>query len=229
MPNKEKFNIPSNIKEHLSQNDKVNTLSDKNEHKSTYSSDINVPSETIVDIPQTVIDNQHKNMNIPPGNVDIPSSETNLPNYNPKLYYYYNNDLIRRKITLKIDPGNDKEILNIVINKTKRISIFDIKKYVMEQKHEYTYDRQTIKYIGEVLSKKDITFKEMNCKRDIVLDIVIVQIYLQSIVNDKILIDKIYHNNSSLIGKKCLNKQSNEIVIIVFLLTEIILWHTPKE
>ena len=35
----------------------------------------------------------------------------------------------------------------------------------------------------------------MNCKRGMVLDIVIEQLFLQSIVNDKILIDKIYHNN----------------------------------
>ena len=153
-------------------------------------------------------------MNIPTGNVDMPSSETKLPNYNPKLYYYYNHDLIRRKITLKIDPGNDKDSFNIVIHKTLWKFIFDIIQYVMEQNHEYTYDRQIIKYMGKVLSKKDITFEEMNCKRDMVLDIVIEQFSLQSIVNDKILIYKIYHNNSSLIGKKCLNNQSNEIIII---------------
>ena len=45
IPNKEKINIPSNIKERLPQNDKVNILSNKIEHKSTYSSDINIPSE----------------------------------------------------------------------------------------------------------------------------------------------------------------------------------------
>ena len=137
----------------------MNILSNKSEHKSTYSSDINEPSKKIVDIPQTVIDNQHKNMKIPPGNVDIPSSETSLPNYNPKLYYYYNNDLIRRKITLKIDPRNDKESLNIVIHKTKWKSIFDIKKYGMEQNHEYTYDHQRIKYMGEVYPKKILHLK----------------------------------------------------------------------
>ena len=98
-------------------------------------------------------------MNIPTGNVDIPSSETKLPNYNPKLYYYYNNDLIRRKTTLKIDPGNDKESLNIVIHKTKWKSIFDIKKYGMEQNHEYTYDHQRIKYMGEVYPKKILHLK----------------------------------------------------------------------
>ena len=65
----------------------------------------------------------------------------------------------------------------------------------MEQNHESTFDRQTIKYMGEVISNNNITFEEMNCKSDIVLDIVIEQLFLQSIVNDKILIDKIYHNN----------------------------------
>ena len=109
------------------------------------------PKKTIVDIQQTVNDNQQKNINIPPGNFDIPSSQKNLPNYNPKLYYYYNHDLIRRKITLEIDPGNDKDSFNIVIHKTLWKSIVDIKQYVMEQNHEYTYDRQTIKYMGKVL------------------------------------------------------------------------------
>ena len=156
----------------------------------------------IVDLPKTVIDNQHKNMNIPPGNVNIPSSKFKLPNYNPNEYYYFGNDQIRRKITLKADTSNDKESLNLVIHKTKWKSIFDIKKYVMEQNHEYTYDRQTIKYMGEVLCNKNVTFQGINCKSDMVLEIVIEQLSLQSIVNDNMLIDKIYHNNSSLIGKE---------------------------
>ena len=44
IPNKEKFNIPTNTKESLSQNNKVKIPSNKNEHKPTYSSNINVPS-----------------------------------------------------------------------------------------------------------------------------------------------------------------------------------------
>ena len=115
--------------------------------------------KTSVDIQQTVDDNQQKNINIPPGNVDIPSSQTNLPNYNPKLYYQYNHDLIRRKKTLKIDPGNDKDSFNVVLHRTLQKSIFDIKKYIMERNPEYTYDRQTIKYMGEVLSKKILHLK----------------------------------------------------------------------
>ena len=162
--------------------------------------------------------------------MNIPSSKFKLPNYNPNKYFYFGNDQIRRMITLKIDTGNDKESLNLVIHKTKWKYNCDVKIYVMEQNHEYTYDRQTIKYMGEVLCNKNITFEEMNCKSDIVLDIVIEQLSLQSIVDDKILIDNIFHDNSSLIGKKCLNKQSNEIVFLKgFLLTQIISWHTPKE
>ena len=84
----------------------------------------------------------------------------------------------------------------------------------MELNPEYTYDRQTIKYMGEVLSNKDITFEEMNCKRDMVIDIVIEQLFLQSIINDIILVDKIYHNISSLIGEKCWNNHLNQIAII---------------
>ena len=118
--------------------------------------------------------------------MNMPSSKFKLPNYNPNEYYYFDNDQIRRMITLKIDTGNDKESLNLVIHKTKCKSNCDVKKYVMEQNHEYTYDRQTIKFMGEVLSNKNITFEEMNCKSDIVLDIVIEQLFLQSIVDDKI-------------------------------------------
>ena len=100
----------------------------------------------------------------------------------------------------------------------------------MEQNPEYTYDRQTIKYMGKQLSNKNIAFEEMNSKRDMVIDIVIEQLFLQSIVNDIILVDKIYHNISSLIGEKCWNNHSNKITIIKgFLLTEMIFWHTPKK
>ena len=71
----------------------------------------------------------------------------------------------------------------------------------MERNPKYTYDRQTIKYMGEVLSNKDITFEEMNSKSGMIFDIVIEILFLQLIVNDKILADEIWHNISSLIGK----------------------------
>ena len=109
------MNIPSNINEHIPQNENVNILSNINEHVSTCNSDINIPTKIKdVDIPQNVNDNQHKNVNIPPVNVDIPSSQTNLPNYNPSSIYHYKYNPIRRKLSLKIDPGNDKGSFSIV-------------------------------------------------------------------------------------------------------------------
>ena len=93
----------------------MNILSNINEHVSTCNSDINIPTKIKdVDIPQNVNDNQHKNVNIPPVNVDIPSSQTNLPNYNPSSIYHYKYNPIRRKLSLKIDPGNDKGSFSIV-------------------------------------------------------------------------------------------------------------------
>ena len=98
-------------------------------------------------------------MNIPPGNVNIPSSKFKLPHCKLNEFYPFDNDQIRRKITLKIYTGNDKESKNLVIRKTKWKSIFDVKKYVMEKKHESTFDRQTIKYMGEVISNNNIKFE----------------------------------------------------------------------
>ena len=43
----------------------------------------------------------------------------------------------------------------------------------MERNSKYTYDRQTIKYMGKVLSKKDITFEDINSKRGMTFYIVI--------------------------------------------------------
>ena len=68
--------------------------------------------------------------------------------------------------------------------------------------------------MGEVISNNSITFEEMNCKIEMILDIVIEELSLQSIVDDKILIDNMFHVNSSLIGEKGLNKQTNKIVFL---------------
>ena len=168
----------------------------------------------IVEIPPTVIDNQNKNLNIPSGNINILSSEFQLPHYKPNKYYPFINNQIKRKTTLKIYTGKNKESKNLVLHKIKWKSFYDVKKYVMEQNNEYTIDRQSIKYMGEVTSNKNITFEEMNCKSEMILDIVIEELSLRLIVDDKILIDNIFHVNSSLIGKKCLNKQTNEIVFL---------------
>ena len=68
--------------------------------------------------------------------------------------------------------------------------------------------------MGEVLSNKDITFEEMNCKSEMILDIVIEKLILQLIVNEKILVDEMWHTISSLIRKKYWIVHSNEISII---------------
>ena len=39
--------------------------------------------------------------------------------------------------------------------------------------------------MGEVISNNNITFEEMNCKIEMILDIVIEELSLQSIVDDK--------------------------------------------
>ena len=92
---------------------------------------------------------------------------------------------------MKIDVGNDKDSFNVVLHRTLWKSIFDIKKYIMERNPEYTYDRQTIKYMGEVLANKDIIFEEMNSKSGMTFHIVIEQLILHVIVNEKILFDEI--------------------------------------
>ena len=43
----------------------------------------------------------------------------------------------------------------------------------------------------------------MNSKSDMTFDIIIEKLILQVIVNEKILVDEIWHNGSSLIKKKC--------------------------
>ena len=68
---------------------------------------------------------------------------------------------------------------------------FDIKKYILERNSKYTYARQTIKYMGKVLSNKDVIFEEMNSKSDMTFNIVIEKLVLQVIVNEKILVDEI--------------------------------------
>ena len=124
-------------------------------------------------------------MNIPSDDINIPSSKFQLPHYKPNKYYSFNNDQIKRKIILKIYTGNNKESKNLVLHKIKWKSFYDVKKYVMKQNNEYTIDRQSIKYMGEVISNNSITFEEMNCKIEMILDIVIEELSLQSIVDDK--------------------------------------------
>ena len=83
---------------------------------------------------------------------------------------------------MKINTGNDQDSFNRTLHKTQWKSIFDIK-YIMERNSKCTYDRQTIKYMGKVLSNKDITFEELNSQSDMTFDIVIEKLILQAIVN----------------------------------------------
>ena len=126
MPQNKNVNIPSNNNNQLSVPAKVHLNKESNpvfncdsinEHVSSSNSDIDIQTKIKdVDIPQSVTDNQHKNVNIPPVNVDIPSSQTNKPNYNPSLIYLY--EPVRSKLALKIDDGNDNGSFSVVIHRT---------------------------------------------------------------------------------------------------------------
>ena len=56
-----------------------------------------------------------------------------------------------------------------------------------------------------VLPNKDVTFEEMNRKIDLTFDIIIKILILQEIINEKIFVDKTWHNVSSLIEKEILD------------------------
>ena len=70
-----------------------------------------------IEITPTMIDNHHKNANIPSDNIIIPSSELQFPPYKPNKYYSFDNDPIERKITLKIFSENNKESRNLTLHK----------------------------------------------------------------------------------------------------------------
>ena len=86
------------------------------------------------------------------------------------MYDFQN--IVRRKITLKVDDGYEKDSFNITLHKMKWKSILDVKKHIFERKSKYTYGRQTIKYMGNVLPNKDVTFEDMNWKTDLTFDII---------------------------------------------------------
>ena len=54
------------------------------------------------------------------------SSQTNKPNYKPSSTYQYIT-IIRRKMILKINAGNDKDSLNVTLYRTQWKYMFDIK------------------------------------------------------------------------------------------------------
>ena len=70
-------------------------------------------------------------------------------------------------------------------------SIFDVKTYFFEQKSKYTYDRQTIKYMGNVLPNKNVTFEEMNWKTYLTFDIIIEELILKMITDEEVIFDEI--------------------------------------
>ena len=82
-------------------------------------------------------------------------------------------------------------------------SMFDVKVPFFQMNSKYTYDRQTIKYMGNELPNKYIIFEQMNSKNYLTFDIIIEKLILEDIVNEKIFVDEIWHNVSSLIEKKC--------------------------
>ena len=93
MPQNINVNIPSNnnnqvsvpVKVHLNKESYQIFNSDTvNDYVSTTNNDIDISTKIKdVNIPQNINVNipQNKNMNIPSVNVDIPSSQTNKPNY----------------------------------------------------------------------------------------------------------------------------------------------------
>ena len=110
-------------------------------------------------------------MNIFSVHVNIPSFQTNKSNYKPSSFYQYEN-IVRRKLTLKINAGNDKDSFNVALHKMKWKSTFDIKIYYGADFQIYIW-RQAIKYMGKVLSNKYITFEDTNSKSDMTFDIAI--------------------------------------------------------
>ena len=146
--------------------------------------DVDIPNKIDVNIPQ------NKDVNILSVHVNIPPSQTKKPKYNPSSLYHCQK-IVRRKFTLKINAGNDKDSLNVTLHRTQWKYMFDIKIYIMERNSKYTYDRQTIRYMGKVFLNKDIIFKVINSKSGMTFDIVMGKLILQVIVNEKILVDEI--------------------------------------
>ena len=150
---------------------------------------------------------------------------------------YYLQVIVRRKITLKINAGNEKDSFNVTLHKIKWKSIFDVKKYILERNWKYAYDRQTIKYMGNILPNKDVTFEVMNRKIDLIIDIIIEELILQEIANEKIyslmkygimfhhwLKKKYWIIHSSQI-KSC----NEKAIINFFILIEIIFWNMSNK
>ena len=87
-------------------------------HVSTNDNDVSIPRNKDVDIPpkRDLNIRQRKDVNIPSVHVNIPESQTNKPNYKPSSFYQYK-EFVRRKLTLKINTGNDKDSFNVTLHK----------------------------------------------------------------------------------------------------------------
>ena len=92
------------VKDHVSTNDKDVSIFKKK--------DVEIPKKKDVDIPQ------NEDVNIPSVHVNIPPSQTNKPNYKPGSFYQYQK-IVKRKLTLKINVGNNKNIYNVTLHKMK--------------------------------------------------------------------------------------------------------------
>ena len=153
IPNKKDVDIPKEIDVYIPQNKDVN-ISTKNNNQSsvpvkvlpnkvsyqsfiskivkyhvstnikdvgiTNNKDVDISKKIYVDIPQ------NKDMNIPSVHANIPPSQTNKPNYKPCSMYHSHN-IVRRKLTLKINDGNEKDSFNVTLHKMRWKSIFDKK------------------------------------------------------------------------------------------------------
>ena len=68
-------------------------------------------------------------------------------------------------------------------------SLYDVKTFIQNHNKDYTFDRQTIKYTGNDLTDKDITFAEKNRKRNLMFDIIIKEKIMEVLMNDKVNFD----------------------------------------
>ena len=83
------------------------------------------------------------------------------------------------------------------------ISLYDAKIFIQDHNKDNSFERQTIKYMGNDLPDKDITFDEKNWKRNLMFDIIIKEKVMKVLMNDKVNFDDNWYVVSTLIGKNC--------------------------
>ena len=83
-------------------------------------------------------------------------------------------------------------------------SLYEIKTFILNHNKSYTFDRQTIKYMGNALPNEDIKFADKNYQRNLIFDIVIEnEIIMEVLSNDNINIENKWYTASTLNGKSC--------------------------